>query len=106
MRAVIRDLNSKNASGNDLLTNQVLQKLPEREIKFIIKLYNASRWKVAQIIMTQKLGKLAELYRLLEPSSLLPVLKIFENLLFLRLFVIMEWLKLIPPSLVSDAIIE
>jgi len=53
----------------DLITNQILQKLSEIEIKYISQLYNAilrrgffpSQWKIAQIIMIQKPGKPTEL---------------------------------------------
>jgi len=80
VRAAIRVLNPKKAPGYNLITNQVLQKLSEKGIRFITQLCNAvlrqgffsPQWKVAQIIMIQKPGKPAELesYR---PISLLPV---------------------------------
>jgi hypothetical protein len=39
--AVIKNLNPKKALGYDLTTNQILQKLPEMRIKYIIQLCNA-----------------------------------------------------------------
>jgi len=64
VRAAIRVLNPKKTPGYDLITNQVLQKLTEKGIRFITQLCNAvlrqgfipPRWKVAQIIMIQKPG--------------------------------------------------
>jgi len=61
VRAAIRVLNPKKAPGNDLITNQVLQKLPEKGIRFITQLCDAvlrqgffpPQWKVTQIIMIQ-----------------------------------------------------
>jgi len=41
VRAAIRVLNPKKAPDYDLITNHVLQKLPEKDIRFITQLYNA-----------------------------------------------------------------
>jgi len=87
VRAAIRVLNPKKTPGYDLITNQALQKLPEKGIRFIIQLCNAVKqdffspqWKVAQIIMIQKTGKPPELAESYRPISLLPVLsKLFET---------------------------
>jgi len=57
VRATIRVLNPRKAPGYDLITNQVLQKLPDKGIRFITQLYNAVfrqgffplQWKVTQI---------------------------------------------------------
>jgi len=79
-----------------------LKKLPEMAIKYITQLCSAilrrgffpSQWKLAQlaqIIMIQKPGKLAELTELYRPINLLPVLsKLFKKLLFSRIKIIME----------------
>jgi len=84
--------------------NQVLRKLSEKAIRFITQLYNAAyrqdffspRWKIAQIIMIQKLSKLAELAESYRPISLLPVLsKLFKKLLLPRLSIRMERQKMI-----------
>jgi hypothetical protein len=82
--------------------NQSMQMLPEIEIKFISQLCNAVighffllQWK--QIIMIQKSGKIAEFagsYRSISLLSVLP--KLFEKLLLLRFFTIIEKHKLIP----------
>jgi len=43
--SLIKNLNPKKASSYDLITNQVLQKLPEMGIKFITQLCNVVlRW--------------------------------------------------------------
>jgi len=57
IKAIIKHLNPKKAPSYDLIINQVLQKLPEMGIKYIIQLCNAilrrgyflPQWKVAQI---------------------------------------------------------
>jgi len=41
MKAVIKHLNPKKVLGCDLIINEVLQKLPEMRIKYIIQLCNA-----------------------------------------------------------------
>jgi len=104
VRTAIRVLHPTKAPGYDLITNQVLQKLPEKGIRFITQLCNAvlrqdffpSQWK-AQIIMIQKLGKSAELAKSYRPISLLLILsKLFEKLLLPRLLEIIERRKIIP----------
>jgi len=105
VRAAIRILNPKKAPGYDLINNQILQKLLEKSIRFIIQFCNAvfrqgffpPQWKVAQIIIIQKPGKSAELAESYRPISLLPVLpKLFEKRLLPRLSEIMERQKVIP----------
>jgi len=99
VRAAIRVLNHKKTPRYDLITNQVLQKLPEKGIRFITQSYNAvlrqgfflPQWKVAQIVMIQKPSKPAELAESYRPISLLPVLsKLFAKLLLSRLLKIIE----------------
>jgi len=102
VRAAIGILNPKKAPVYDLITNQVLRKLPGKDyIRFITQLYNAilrqgflpPQWKVAQIIMIQKPAELVESYR---PINLLPVLsKLFEKLLLSRFLEIIERKKII-----------
>jgi len=105
VRAAIRVLNPKTTPGYDLITNQVLQKLPEKGVRFITQVCNAvlrqgffpPQWKVAQIIMLQKPGKSAELAESYRLISLLPVLsKLFEKFLLSRLLEIIERQKIIP----------
>jgi len=98
-------LNPKKAPRYDLITNQVLQKLPKKGIRFIIQLCTAvlkqgffpPQWKVAQIIMIQKPGKSAGLAESYMPISLLTVVSIlFGTLLLPRLLEIIERQKIIP----------
>jgi len=88
--AAIRVLNPKKVPGYDLITNQVLQILSEKGIRFITQLCNAvlrqgffpPQWKVVQIITIQKPGKSTELAEAYRPISLFSVLsKLFEKLL-------------------------
>jgi len=105
VKVVIKHLYRKKAPGYDLITNQVLQKLPETAIKYITQLCNAVlkhgfflfQWKVAQIILIQKSGKPAKVTETYRSISLLPVLsKLFERLLMSSLNIIMENHGLIP----------
>jgi len=105
VQAAIRVLNPKKEPGYDLITNQVLQKLLEKGIRFITQFYNVvlrrgffpPQWKVAQIIMIQKPGKPAELAESYRPINLLPALsKLVEKLLLSRLSEIIERPKIIP----------
>jgi len=93
MRTAIRILNLKKAPDYDLITNQLLQQLSEKGIKFITQLYKAKlrqdflprQWKIAQIIMIQKPGKSAEFAESYRTISLLLVLsKLFEKRLLLQ----------------------
>jgi len=95
MKNVMKHLNSMKAPDDDL-TNQILQKLPEMEIKYITQLCNAlfrqgffpPQWKVAQIIMIQK--QVCKTCRIIS-ISLLPVRsKLFEKLLLSRISIIIE----------------
>jgi len=90
VKAVIRHTNSKKMPKYDLITNKVLQMLPETAKKYIIQLCNAilRHWffplqcKLTQVIMIQKPRKPTEFAESYKPISLLPVLsKLFEKLL-------------------------
>jgi len=105
VRAVIEDLKPRKTLGYDLITNQIIQKLLDIRIKFIIQLCNtilrwgffSTQWKLAQIIMIQRTDKSAEFAESYSPIKLLSVLsKLFEKLLFSSFFIIIERHKLIP----------
>jgi len=76
----IHDAGSK-TPGYDVITNQVLQKLPQKGIKFISHLCNvvfrrsffSSQWKIAQIIIMEETDKSVELVETYKPISWLPV---------------------------------
>lgn len=82
------------ASGYDLITAKVLNRLPEAGISFLTQLLNAilwsgfipPHWKVEQIIMSLKPAKCTEDVKSYQPISVLPIpLKTLE-ILFLKTF--------------------
>ena len=99
------NLNPKVSPGYDLITGQVLKKLPTKGLQMLLLLVNASfrhmhvpaHWKVAEMIMTLKPGKKATETKSYRPISLLPItLKVFEKLLVKRLKPIIEEKNLLP----------
>ncbi|CAH2083987.1 unnamed protein product [Euphydryas editha] len=76
---IIKKANSKKAPGYDLITNKVLQELPDSGITLLTAIYNAitklklipPQWKVAQIIMLLKPNKQPEDPKSYRPISLL-----------------------------------
>lgn len=83
-------INIKKAPGMDQITGQMLKKLPENCIKFIVYVFNAimrtgyypQKWKISQIIMIPKPGKEPTQVSSYRPISLLPILsKLFEKVL-------------------------
>lgn len=84
----------KKAPGYDLITAEVLKKLPKKVIAFITSLFNAIlrqsyfplQWKVSVIIMIPKPGKPPNLATSYRPISLLPILsKVLEKIILSRL---------------------
>jgi hypothetical protein len=84
--------------GYELITGEILKKLPTTGIQYMTQPFNAvllkgycpAQWKAAQIFLILKARKPHDLasYR---PISLLPIVsKIFENLLLSRLLPIIE----------------
>lgn len=105
VRRVIQKANPKKSPGYDLITNKILQELPDSGIKILTAIYNAMsklqfippHWKTAQIIMILKPGKQPEDPKSYRPISLLPILsKIYESLLLLRISPLVEHHRLIP----------
>lgn len=102
---IIKKSDPKKSPGYDLVTNRILQELPESGITFLTSLFNAmnrlqyfpTEWKVAQIIMLLKPGKQAEDAKSYRPISLLPIpSKIYESLLLQRILPILKEKELIP----------
>lgn len=100
-----KEINPKKAPGFDLITGKLLKKLPEKGLKCILYIFNASlrlgyfpiAWKVAQIIMLPKPGKKIEEITSYRPISLLPILsKVFEKLILTRLKPVIEERKITP----------
>jgi hypothetical protein len=103
--AVINSLNPKNSSGYDVLTGHILRALSPIGIKYLTQLFNAAlllgyfpaQWKVAQIILLLKPGKLPHELTSYRPISLLPIVsKVLENILLKRLLPLVDKNCLIP----------
>lgn len=79
-KIIKKELKCKKAPGWDLITGRVLKELPEKAIRFITILYNASlrlcyfpaMWKVAEVIMVPKPGKNLTDVTSYRPISILP----------------------------------
>lgn len=106
IKALIKnEIMPNKAPGYDLITGKILKELPEKGIRKLLYIINASfrlqcvptQWKVAEVIMIPKPGKPAIEKKSYRPISLLPTMsKIFEKLLLKRLNVIIEDRCLIP----------
>lgn len=101
----IRRLKDKKAPGFDLITAEVLKRLPNKGLAKLLRLMNKtisleyvpSVWKVADVIMIPKPGKDPHEVSSYRPISLLPsTSKLFERLIFKRLKPIVESRNLIP----------
>ena len=101
----IRKSKRKKSPGFDLITTEVLQKLPMNVITSLMHIFNSSfhlkyvpaYWKIAEIIMIPKPGKLPHEVSSYRPISLLPALsKLFERLFINRLKPIVEQKCVIP----------
>lgn len=101
----IDKLNVKKAPGYDLITNQIIKALPEKGLRKLLNIINASlrlkyvpmQWKVAEVIMIPKPNKPPNEKTSYRPISLLPSMsKVFEKLLLKRLKPIIEERNLIP----------
>jgi hypothetical protein len=99
------NLNPKKAPGFDLITGQILKRLPRKGIVMLTYLFNAAfrlkhvpaSWKVAEVIMILKPGKTPHEVKSYRPISLLPVIsKVFEKLLLKRIRPLIQNAKLIP----------
>lgn len=94
VKAAISELKSRKAPGPDGITNDVLKKLPQSAIVFIVALFNAifmfqyfpSQWKHAHVLNFHKPGKNPKLPESYRPISLLNTLgKLCEKLILNRL---------------------
>lgn len=100
-----KNLNQRKAPGWDLITGKILKELPENIVKTITALFNAALrleyfpipWKVAEIILIAKPGKIPENVSSYRPISLLPVMsKVFEKLILKRITPVLHQKQLIP----------
>lgn len=104
-KMINKNLNSKKSPGYDLITGEIIKKLPNASIRYITQLFNAilrleyfpMQWKVAQIILIPKPGKSPNNLTSYRPISLLPTLsKLLEKMILKRLLPIIEERCLIP----------
>lgn len=88
IQKVIVFLDTKKASGYDLITASTLKTIPSKAIMLTTNIFNAilrtgfypGQWKIAQIILIPKPGKNPNYPRSYRPISLLPVFfKVFES---------------------------
>jgi hypothetical protein len=88
VQEVAKSLNLKKSQIH-LIPDEILKELPVIVIKYLIQLFNAvlfkgyfpAQWKVAQIILILKSGKLSYELTSYRPISLLPIVsKVFEKL--------------------------
>jgi hypothetical protein len=95
----------KKASGYDLITSEILKRLPEKAIQLLIHIYNSvlrtthflTLWKYSIVKMIHKPSKPTHLSSSYRPIILLPLLgKVLEKLLLHRLYLIIDSLKVIP----------
>lgn len=96
---IIKQLPKKKAPGYDLISSEILNQLPRKAIVFLTCLYNSIlrttsypiQWKLSVIIVIPKPNKPLENPESYRPISLLPLCsKVFEKLLFKRIFSILE----------------
>lgn len=100
------NLSSRKSPGYDLITGQIIKALPEKGLRKLLHIINASfrlkyvprQWKVAEVIMIPKPNKPPNDKKSYRPISILPMMsKLFEKLLLKRIKPIIEDRKLIPP---------
>ena len=105
MRVAINRLHTTKVPGYDLITGEILKKLPEVGLSAITYIYNSilctgcfpGQLKVSQIVTILKPGKPAEDVKSYRPISLLPVLsKVFEKLFITRIQPILQSTQIIP----------
>jgi len=94
VRVVINKLHSTKGLVYDLITGEILKKLPDVRLLAITYIYNSilrtgyfpGQWKVSQIVTILKPGKPAEDVKSYRPISLLPILsKVSEKLFITRI---------------------
>ena len=102
---ITNKIETKKSPGYDLITGEILKKLPKKAIIKLTNLINAAfrlkyvpmSWKCAEVIMILKPGKPPQDRNSYRPISLLTVMsKLFEKLLLKRLKPIIDSKKIIP----------
>lgn len=104
-KIISSSIDPKKSPGFDLITGKILRELPRKALSKLCHLINASfrlkyvpqLWKVAEVIMILKPGKIPHNTSSYRPISLLPVIsKVFEKVLAIRLNEIITRKNLIP----------
>jgi len=105
VRVAINKLRSTKAPRYDLITGEIVKKLPEVGLSAITYIYNSilrtgyfpGQWKVSQIVTILKPGKAAEDVKSYRPISLLPILsKVSEKLFITPIQPILQSTQIIP----------
>ena len=105
MKVVINKLRSTKVPGHDLITGEILEKLPEVGLSAFTYIYNSilrtgyfpGQWKVSQFVTILKSGKPPEDVKSYRSISLLPILsKVFEKLFITRIQPILQSTQIIP----------
>jgi hypothetical protein len=103
-RIIRQQISPKKAPSYDLITGQILKKLPRKAIIKITHIINAAFrmryipgiWKIAEVLMILMPGKSPNKVDSYRPISLLPIMsKLFEKLLLIRLKSVITKKKLI-----------
>lgn len=98
-------LNPQKAPGYDLITGELLQKLPRKAVVLLTVIYNSIlrlryfpiQWKLAQVTMIPKPGKPATQANSYRPISLLPIMsKVLERLLLHKIEQVVPINEIIP----------
>lgn len=104
-RLIERNINTKKTPGYDLINGEILKKLSRKGIVKLTNLINAALrlkhvpmcWKVAEVVMVPKPGKLVNEVSSYRSISLLTIKsKVFEKILAIRTKIYIEKKKLIP----------
>ena len=105
VRSVIKQLFSKKAPGRDVISEKIVQELPDIGIRALTQIFNSvlktkyfpGQRKVSQIITILKPGKPAEEVTSYRPISLLPILsKLFEKFFLTRTKPTLQETRFIP----------
>jgi hypothetical protein len=112
VHAIIHNLPPKKSPGYDLMTGKILKELSPFCIQYLTQLFNAillhgyfpAQWKLAQIILILKPGKLPHHLSSYRPSLLPLASKVFEKLLLKRLLPLVEHANLILNHLPPEAL--
>jgi hypothetical protein len=107
VKFLIQNLKVSKAPGYDLITNEILKKIPAKTLILITYIFNSMFrlsyfpliWKLSTIILIPKYNKPKNLVTSYRPISLLPTLaKLYEKLILKRIRPIIQSFNIIPDS--------